>query len=71
MTLKEAEKVLEEGCPHNPWNDDVCGACAKLALAAFRGEDGFNKGCSYCGNMDHTSPEHVEWTRWMEPDEEA
>lgn len=70
MTKKEAEKALEDGCHHNPWNDDVCGPCAKAALAAFRGKDGETKGCSYCGNMDHTSPEHASYMQWMGWDDE-
>ena len=70
MTTKEADHCLEYGCPHNAFSDDVCGACAKDILATFRGESG--KGCGYCGNRDHTSPEHVEYMKWMgdDPDED-
>ena len=75
MTYKEAEKYLEDGCPHNAWTDDVCGACAKDLLEVLRQSRGKAKPqkqkdeCEHCGNTDHSTEEHSKYQAWLFDDD--
>lgn len=71
MTPQQAEKILTEGCPHNPWSDDVCGGCAKdilevLANLQFGRKPTAVGPCRSCGDPTHTTTEHTSWTAFGE-----
>lgn len=68
MTRQEAINMLERGCPHNPWTEDVCGNCAKDALEALATQDDsttYSKPCRICSKTEHTTKEHQDWANWI------
>ena len=66
MTPSQAEKVLEDGCPHNPWTEDVCGNCAKDILEVLVNVRTGTDACKTCGDKTHSTREHVNWVNWNE-----
>lgn len=70
MTPKEAERILEQGCTHNPWTEDVCGNCAKDILEIMVNKRVGTEQCRTCGDLTHSTSEHVKWTTFMDEDED-
>lgn len=64
MTPEEAQLVMQKGCQHNPWTEDVCGNCAKECLEALLPSD-MQPVCRICGKIEHTTKEHVDWQAWL------
>lgn len=62
MTPEQAEHILEQGCPHNPWTEEVCPNCAKDILEVFHNLRTGTSGCKTCGDPNHSTREHIDWT---------
>lgn len=65
MTFQEAERALEDGCLHNPWNDDVCGVCAKEILQMLRQVQSGST-CAICTSRHHSTTDHVSMQAWSD-----
>ena len=62
MTPDEAEHILTVGCRHEPYSEDVCGNCAKNILEVLHNVRTGSVGCRTCGDPNHTTSEHTDWT---------
>ena len=58
MTVQEAKDYLQNGCPHNPWNDDVCGKCAKEVKKLWLHEA-------------NDPNDNAEFRRWLDGDDQG
>ena len=78
MTPKQAEKILEDGCVHNPWDGAVCENCAKDVLEVMvnlrtgRKSTDTAQGakCRTCGDATHSTSEHVRWTAFEDKEDD-